>query len=74
MDLLPHLRAKDSFSNVYNVVLNSAGNTMTLSNTDSPTSITINSLNVQAGELDCELRRGTHGKRLYHGGRLGSAM
>ena len=41
----------ETFTNVYNAVLNSSGNTMTLSSTDSPSSIVLNDLNVQAGRL-----------------------
>ena len=36
----------------YTAVLNSAGNVMTLDATDSPKSVTISNLNIQAGELD----------------------
>ncbi len=35
-----------------NVVLNSAGNSLTLDNTSSPSSVTVNSLSVQAGTLN----------------------
>ena len=41
----------ETFTNVYNAVLNSSGNTMTLSSADSPSSIVLNGLNVQAGRL-----------------------
>ena len=48
----PNCLPNNNSSNIYAAVLNSAGNTLTLDGSDSPKSITINTLSLQAGTLD----------------------